>query len=355
MKKSFHIWIKIFLTVLLGIAVFILDYSTELGVAGGVPYVALVLMALWYKDKKISIILGITGLVLTALGYYLSPEGGELWKVILNRIYAFFVISVVTIFVYQQKSIQQRIKSFNRILEQRVAERTTELERANKELKGFASVASHDLKAPLSNIQSLIMLIDQSDGINENSKYIFEKLKTSVEQTLATLLSLNEVLALKDTFNVENERLSFDEVLNTVTRSIEVQIKSSNATINADFSECGHVYYPPLHLQSIMLNLLTNAIKFKKQNTDPVIQIKTAITDGKTCLMIKDNGLGFDVRKHKDKVFGLFKRLHTHVEGQGVGLYIIKLIVDSHNGKIDVISEPNKSTTFKIYFNNERS
>jgi signal transduction histidine kinase len=354
MKKLSQNWIKVLLTILVGVAVFILDYFTELGVAGGVPYVAFVLMALWYKDKKISILLGVTGILLTILGFYLSPEGGELWKVLLNRIYAVFVISMVTTFAYFQKQSQQKIKEFNRILEQRVTERTSELEKANKELEEFAFVASHDLKAPLSNIQSLIMLIDHANGIVENSKGIFEKLKSSVEQTCATLLSLNEVIALKNTYKAKNERLSFDEVLNNVTQSIEEQIKSFNVTINADFSECTHVNYPPLHLQSIMLNLLTNAIKFKKQNTDPVIQIKTTIIDGKACLIMKDNGLGFDVRKHKDKIFGLFKRL-THVEGKGVGLHIIKLIVDSHNGKIVTISELNKGTTFKIYLNDERT
>jgi signal transduction histidine kinase len=147
----------------------------------------------------------------------------------------------------------------------------------------------------------------------------------------------------------KKERISFEAMFNQVTESIAEQIKKINAEIKIDFSECTYIDYPPLHLQSIMQNLLTNALKYRQPSKRLKIEITTKRSNGKVCLTIKDNGMGFDAHKYGKKVTGLFKRLHTHVEGKGIGLYIIKSIVNSHGGKIEIISEPNKGATFNIY------
>jgi signal transduction histidine kinase len=120
--------------------------------------------------------------------------------------------------------------------------------------------------------------------------------------------------------------------------------------IRADFSKAPDINYPQLYLQSILQNLISNSIKFRNPNKASLIEIETLEKDEGHYLIIKDNGLGMDLGNSKDIIFRLFKRMHTHTEGTGVGLYIVNSLVESHGGTIEVNSEINKGTTFKIYF-----
>ena len=233
--------------------------------------------------------------------------------------------------------------------EQKLKQYADHLEKAKRELEEFAYVASHDLKAPLTNLLSLIKLIDAADAVEDDYKEIFEKLKTSTEHMRTKLFALNDVIALKERLGSKKEKISFEATFSQVADSIAEQIKKINPEIKIDFSECTYIHYPPLHLQSIMQNLLTNALKYRQPGKRLKIEIKTKNSNGKVCLSINDNGMGFDARKYGKKATRLFKRLHTHVEGKGVGLYIIQSIVNSHGGKIEIFSEPNKGATFNIY------
>jgi light-regulated signal transduction histidine kinase (bacteriophytochrome) len=145
--------------------------------------------------------------------------------------------------------------------------------------------------------------------------------------------------------------LEFEKVFDEVKQSISEQIKSSNTHLDVDFSECAQIDYPPIHLRSVMQNLLTNSVKYKNPDKLLKIQVKTFKLNGSICLTVRDNGLGFDDEKYGGKVFGLFKRLHTHVEGKGVGMYMVKSIVEAHGGRIIVKSKPNEGALFTIYLN----
>jgi len=108
-------------------------------------------------------------------------------------------------------------------------------------------------------------------------------------------------------------------------------------------------------LRSVMQNLLTNAVKYRDPNKILKVEVKTTVRKGRVCFTIKDNGLGFDARKYVTKMMGLFTRLHTHVEGKGVGMYIVKSIVNSHGGKIEARSKPGKGALFTIYLNDGKN
>ncbi|MCB0762976.1 MAG: HAMP domain-containing histidine kinase, partial [Flavobacteriales bacterium] len=148
--------------------------------------------------------------------------------------------------------------------------------------------------------------------------------------------------------SVPSEELEFADVWDNVMKEVEHQIKESGIEIHADFDNLSKIWYPRFHLNSILLNLLTNAIKYAKPGERPRIRLKTEIKSNRPHLTFSDDGIGIDLERHGSKLFKLFKRFHDHVPGRGVGLHIVHSIVNSHGGYIDVESEVNKGTTFKI-------
>jgi light-regulated signal transduction histidine kinase (bacteriophytochrome) len=227
------------------------------------------------------------------------------------------------------------------------------LSRANKRLEELAYLVAHDIKAPLTNLKSLAQLIGESDGIKKECQELFDKLTASIEIMHQTIYTLNDVIAIQEDHLPVDEHLNFRKVLNDVKHNIASQINDAKAKIRADFTKAPYIYYPLFHLQSILQNLLTNSVKYRQPNKELLIEIRTLLKNGDLYLVIKDNGLGMDLSNSKDIIFKLFKRMHTHVEGNGVGLYIVNSIVESHGGFIEVTSEINKGTTFKIYLGHE--
>lgn len=217
-----------------------------------------------------------------------------------------------------------------------------------QEMEHFTYVAAHDLKSPVVNMVILAKMLEEANGVNEQGKDLFEKIKTSVLQMQNTIAKLNEVIAFKKNIAEQSENLSLKVELNEVLSSIEQTIKNANAIINYDFSEVPQIYFPKIQLHSIFQNLITNSIKYRKPASAPVIDIQSKRNNGNVCLIVKDNGLGFDLSLCKDKIFGLFKRFHENIDGKGIGLYIVKSIVENNGGKIDVHSKVNEGTTFSI-------
>jgi PAS domain S-box-containing protein len=218
----------------------------------------------------------------------------------------------------------------------------------NKELEEFSYVTSHDLRAPLTNIGSLLMMLEEMNGITEEGKPIFEKVVSVGKLMCEKLKALNSVIALKSTLDTEKKKIEFSEVLKKIKLNLSENIIANRAIIKEDFSNATVVNYNAIQIESIIQNLISNAIKYKHLKRKPVIYIKTKEVAGRTELIVKDNGVGLDESIDKDKIFGLFKRMHTHVEGLGVGLYITHFIITNNGGQIEVSSEVNKGTEFKI-------
>jgi len=223
----------------------------------------------------------------------------------------------------------------------------------NKELEQFGFIASHDLKAPVSNIMSLINLIEDVNGIKEESQILFEKLKGSAEQMHNTIVTLNKVISLKKTLQFPRENLKVATILDDILINIDDMMIESKADIETDFSVIEHVDYPEVHFRHIIQNLLTNAIKYRKLEEPLVVKVKTEDTDNGPCLIVEDNGKGIDMEKYGHKLFGLFQRFHLDIKGKGIGLHMIKTIVENYNGQIEVESQSGVGTLFKIYLNNK--
>lgn len=257
--------------------------------------------------------------------------------------------------ITERKLAERQLLESSLALEAEVAKvkrYTKEIEVKNKELEDFSYVAAHDLKAPITNLSILSDMVGAEMTPDQHKSPVFINLRKNIDQIHNKVFALNDVINFKATLDYESEELGFQNIFEEVTIGISEQFKNETIDIETDFSECPEIKYPKIHLKSILQNLLTNAIKFKDPDRKLKIQLKTSRKQDNVCLLIKDNGLGFEASKYKDKIYKLFKRLHIHVEGMGVGMYIVKSIVDSHGGKIDVTSKPKEGTEFTIYLNN---
>lgn len=229
-------------------------------------------------------------------------------------------------------------------------ELTKALTKTNKELEKFAYITSHNLRAPVVNLMSLTEMQAEENIPEDLKKEIEVKIHESVKRLDETLNDLVEIVASRASGEIISEKLDFQTELNHVLQSIEKQINDSGAQIDSNFSACSTIIYPKRYMNSILLNLLTNAVKYRSPDRKLMISIKTRIEQKYIVLYFSDNGVGFDTERFGKKIFGLYQRFHSKIEGKGLGLYIVKSQIESMDGKIEVDSTPDVGTTFRIYF-----
>ncbi|MDX1905965.1 MAG: ATP-binding protein [Bacteroidia bacterium] len=234
--------------------------------------------------------------------------------------------------------------------EHRLQNLTAELMRSNEELQQFAYITSHNLRAPVSNLIGLLDLYDLEDPDNPLNSEILVKISTSVQQLQTTLTDLMNIITVKEHRGQFQELLYLEEICRDILMSIEDQIRLYQAEIHTDFSRAPVIYFPKPFLQSILLNLLTNSLKYHRPGRLPQIWVDSYEIDTYICITIRDNGVGIDLAKHQHRLFGMFQRLQDHIEGKGLGLYIVKSQIESMGGRIEVSSTPGEGTTFQLYF-----
>ncbi len=230
---------------------------------------------------------------------------------------------------------------------------TEELMITNRELEKFAYITSHNLRAPVVNIVSLLKMIDKQNIKDENSLNIFDKIATSVERLESTLNDLIEVVSAKKLTLAEKTTVYISEVTKNVLSNLETQLIKVDAEVNLNFNAADRILYIRNVLESIIQNLITNAIKYRSLDRRLRIEISTTEDPGYVYLRVKDNGQGFDSEKYGEKIFRLYERLHHSIEGKGLGLYLVKSQVEALNGKIEVSSIKNEGTIFVISIKKE--
>ncbi|GHA64891.1 CHASE domain-containing protein [Pontibacter akesuensis] len=225
-----------------------------------------------------------------------------------------------------------------------------ELLRINNDLDNFVYTASHDLKSPIANMEGLVMLLhDILNGkLNAEDMQVLDMVQNSINKLKGTIADLAEITKVQKESDVAVEPLSFEKKFRDVTTDIHGLVEESGVVFKTDF-QVARILYAPKNLRSIIYNLVSNAIKYKSPERAPEVRVHTYQEGDFVVLEVQDNGLGIK-KEQQHKLFTMFKRLHTHVEGTGIGLYIVKRIIENNGGKIEVESELGKGTTFRVYF-----
>jgi len=227
-----------------------------------------------------------------------------------------------------------------------------ELTQNNKDLKQFSYITSHNLRAPLSNLIGLLNLIEDIPIENPELEEILSGFTKSTHLLNETINDLVKVIIIKDNPSMQKEEVSLKEVFENVFSQLSFQIELHKPIIKLKFDRVPLLNTNKAYIESILLNLLTNSIKYKSENRKLKISIIAEQIDNKAILTFKDNGIGIDLERNRDKVFGLYQRFHNYPDSKGLGLYLVKSQVETMGGTISIESEVNKGTTFIITFKN---
>jgi PAS domain S-box-containing protein len=220
----------------------------------------------------------------------------------------------------------------------------------NKNLEQFSYIVSHNLRAPVANILGLTNVIETIGFDNNEEKTIISYMATAAKNLDNVIRDINYILELKHEINEKKQSVKFTTLLDEIKSSIDNVVKESQVKILGDFERVNEMLTVKSYLHSIFYNLISNSIKYRQTNIPPVIEITSIRFTNKIVLIFKDNGLGIDIKKKGKDLFGLYKRFHDHVEGKGMGLFMVKTQVETLGGTIAVSSEVNKGTTFTIEF-----
>jgi signal transduction histidine kinase len=257
-----------------------------------------------------------------------------------------------------QKQLEKQVKDRTKELAQNILD----LDKMNKELQSFAYISSHDLQEPLRKIQTFVTRILEKDyqNLSETSKDYFNRMKNAAER-MQTLI--DDLLAYSRTHTLEKDfkLVNVGEIIDEIVQDLKEEIEQKEAII--DRGEMCNVNIIPFQFRQLFYNLISNSLKFAKVNTPSRISIKSKRIEGEKLdleninkeisychITFQDNGIGFEA-EYNEKIFELFKRLHgkKEYEGTGIGLAIVKKIVENHNGIITARGEEGKGATFDIY------
>jgi signal transduction histidine kinase len=266
--------------------------------------------------------------------------------------------------ILNEEIVQQKeeIATFNNQLEKIVQDRTYQLQitvdnlsRQNQDLAQFSYIVSHNLRSPVARILGLINIFNENKYEDEFNKQIIAHLKQTTTELDTVIKDLTQIIAIRNSLDKTKEKVNLYEVLHLTQEVLKDEIQKTNAEIISNFQIIDYIYSIKSYVQSIIYNLLSNAIKYRSEKRNLLIILKTELIDNFVCLSVQDNGLGMDLSKTDAyKVFGLYQRLHDHVEGKGMGLFLVKTQIESLGGKVEIESQLDIGTTFKVYFPNNQ-
>ncbi|WP_281322443.1 PAS domain-containing sensor histidine kinase [Flavobacterium aestivum] len=244
----------------------------------------------------------------------------------------------------------QRDVTEEKKLEKEKEQLIRELTQNNKDLKQFSYITSHNLRAPLSNLTGLLNLIEDIPIEDEELKEILIGFSKSTHLLNETINDLAKVIIIRDNLSIQNEEVLIKNIFQNVFNQLNFQIELHKPEFNINFGNVTTIQTNKAYFESIILNLLTNAIKYRSKDRKLVIEITSTKINNTIVIKIKDNGIGIDLKRNKDKIFGLYQRFHNYPDSKGLGLYLVKSQIESMGGAISIESEVNKGTSFTLTF-----
>jgi len=225
----------------------------------------------------------------------------------------------------------------------------TDLLQRNRDLEQFSHIVSHNVRGPVSTLLGLNnMLIEEQD--QKEQEFILDGIRTTSEKLDSVIKDLNKILQIRRELSELRIKVNLEEIVSEIKGSIAMLIKENNAIIEYNFTAVNELLTVRSYINSIFYNLITNSIKYAQPDKAPVIKIWTEQANESIIIYFKDNGIGIDLDKYKDRIFMLYNRFNHTVEGKGVGLFMTKTQVEVLNGTIEIDSQLGYGTIFKIVF-----
>ncbi|MFN6943318.1 MAG: sensor histidine kinase [Cytophagaceae bacterium] len=267
------------------------------------------------------------------------------------------------------RASEASLSKLNSDLEERVIIRTEELENSkeellvmneelkskndqlikiNNDLDNFIYTASHDLKAPISNIEGLVEHLSEQDLGSKDFHTLMEMIHLSIKRFKDTIQDLTEIAKIQRGQDDINELNNLEDLLRGIEEDLSKNINEVKPIVERTFS-VNEIVFPKKDLRSILMNLYSNSLKYHDTSRKSHITIESGRLGGKTFISFRDNGLGIPENK-RELVFQMFKRAHQHVEGTGLGLYIVKRIMENHGGRVELESNEGEGTAFTLFF-----
>lgn len=255
------------------------------------------------------------------------------------------------VMIAQSNTELQEVKT---ALEHTVEKRTLQLKNANQELiqrnnqlEQYAYITAHNLRAPVARLKGLVYIFEKLGGVNSDNIEIIEKITNSALEMEDVLTDMNKILELKNSNYGQTHTVDLEVVIEKVKKILADSLFESDAVISTELA-VRQVHANEPYLESVFYNLISNAIKYQKESAEIRISINSFKEKDHVVIEFEDNGIGIDLEKFGDKIFGLYQRFHDHVGGKGMGLYLVKTQVEAMGGIINIESNVGEGTKFII-------
>jgi signal transduction histidine kinase len=239
-------------------------------------------------------------------------------------------------------------------LEHTVEKRTLQLKNANQELiqrnnqlEQYAYITAHNLRAPVARLKGLVYIFEKLGGVNKDNLEIVKKIGNSALEMEEVLSDMNKILELKNGNYGHTNVVDLSLVIEKVKKILADSLFESDAVISTELM-VRQVHANEPYLESIFYNLISNAIKYRSESRALQIVINSFREREHIIIEFRDNGIGIDLEKFGDKIFGLYQRFHDHVAGKGLGLYLVKTQIEAMGGTITIDSKVGKGAVFTI-------
>ena len=219
----------------------------------------------------------------------------------------------------------------------------------NKSLLNFANTVSHNLRSYANNLETMLEMYESEQDVEERDR-LFNFVKEISRGFKSSVEGLSDIVKMQNVGKVPMQQVNLYNYVMRVTVVLHAQLAATKATVCNNINPGVYIDANPAYVESIVLNFMDNAIKYRHPDRDPVIELSTIQVDNETVLSIKDNGLGIDLDKHRQNLFGMYSTFHGNEGATGIGLFITKYQVDSMGGYIGVESGVGVGTWFRVYF-----
>lgn len=300
-----------------------------------------------------------TGRPLTDETVYINPTGkAGYYEYMFNPVFDDEGNVVLVAGSTRDISEHKRSEESIRMKNEELMDLNNQLIRVNSDLDNFIYTASHDLKSPISNIEGLVHVL--TEHLSNNSLEtpmvgkLLDMISGSIERFNKTIHDLSDITKLQRLNEEEEHSVDLEEVIDDIKMDLSFLLRESKGQIQLALGHIKRINFSPKNLRSIFYNLMSNSLKYRFPDRDPLVVISGAEDHQFIIITVEDNGLGMDLGE-SPSIFGMFQRLHNHVDGTGIGLYIVKKIMENADGKIEVESEVGVGSVFKLFFkkNNE--